>query len=312
LNGIMRGDAESLEKQSNLLLEYVKGGGGVILDTGDLPYGGEMKDIPDPFPVEETGIHEGSHFLLSQNISTTLTAELNLSKISDTQESTISYGVSFKEDSEVLVLAEDLPVVAYWDLGEGRVLWTGLRLPYFSNYYGLSQNINEEAREIYEERSKFLSEMINFVAEVSGENSAKISVEYPEPEKIVVHVEDASPEEAIWVKMSCFSGWTAEINDPKTGLRIFKAGPNMMLVFPNQNGSYDITFYFGKTLEVRVGEAVSLVSITAILGFFAYRLILKMKDKRQAQNKWDKTTHTGSGNNYVNAKSNRKHQQKQW
>jgi hypothetical protein len=304
LNGIMRGDSGSVEQQCSLLSEYVQWGGGVILDTGDLAHGGELKDIPDPFPVEETAIYEESLFLLAENVSTPLTASLHLSKMSDAQKSTISYGTSVREGSEVLVLDENLPVVAYWDLGAGRVLWTGLRLPYYSNYYGHSQEINEEAREVYEERALFLSEMVNFVTtKKSGQSVAQSGIEYPELERITVHVTDASSEEGIWVKMTYFQGWSVKVDDEKSSLRVFRAGPDMMLVFPDRAGSYSLMFYFEKTLDVTVGEVVSLISIIAISLFFVYRLVLHMKNRRQATNKWDKTRHTGSGNNYINSDS---------
>jgi len=299
LNGIMRGDSKSLENQCNLLSEYVNRGGGVILDTGDLPYGGEIKNIPDPFPVEETAIYEESRFLLSENRSTSLTKELDLTLMNSVQPSGISYGRRFKEDSKILVLDEDVPVVAYWELGNGRVLWTGLRLPYYSNYYGLSQDTNEKARETYEERAKFLSEMVNFVAkETSDESSARVSVEYPEPEKILVHVKYASPEESVWVKMTYFPGWKAKMDNGNTELRIFKAGPGMIMVFPNCDGSFDLTFYFEKTWDVTAGEAISSVSLLMIAGFFLYQLIIYIKGNK-VTNEWDKTEHTGSGNNYV-------------
>ncbi|MFZ7138729.1 MAG: 6-pyruvoyl-tetrahydropterin synthase-related protein [archaeon] len=311
LNGLLNGNSENLETQYNLLSEYVSGGRGVILDTGDIKSEEDLVDIPDLFPVEATATHTESTFLLSENASTTLTKNLNLTKMNDNQQYTISYGVHFKEGSEVLILDEDRSVVAYWELGAGKVLWTGLRLPYSSNYYGLSQDINEEARAVYDERAKLLSEMVNFVAkESSGESTAQIAVEYPEPEKIIVHVENAVPEEGIWVKMSYFPGWTAEIKDEQSSINVFKAGPDMMMVFPNQNGSYTLTFYFGKTWDVIVGEAVSLVSIIAIAVFFVYKLFRHLKNKHHVNSQWDKTEHTGSRNKDINSNFTRRGLQK--
>ncbi|MFZ7138906.1 MAG: DUF6541 family protein [archaeon] len=286
LNGLLNGNSEDLETQYKLLSKYVSGGGGVILDTGDIKFEEDMVDIPDIFPVEATAIHSESNFLLAENASTTLTKNLNLTKMSDKQHYIISYGVQFKKGSEVLVLDEDRPVVAYWELGAGKVLWTGLRLPYSSNYYGLSQDINEEARAVYDERAKLLSEMVNFVAkESSGESTAQITVEYPEPEKIIVHIENASSDEGIWVKNTYFPDWTAEIKDEESNLNVFKAGPDMMMVFPDQNGNYTLTFYFGKTWDVVVAETVSLVSITAIAIFFAYKLFRHLKNKHHINSK---------------------------
>ena len=300
LNGLISGNSQSLDIQYNLLSDYVNWGGGVILDTGDITSGGELEDIPDLFPVTETAIYAESTFLLSENVSTTLTQNVDLTKMSDGQYSTVSYGTLFNGGSKILVFDEDLPVVAYCELGAGKILWNGLRLPYYSNYYGLSQRLSKEAREIYDERAKFFSEMVVFVAkESSRESTAHVTVDYPEPEKIIVHVEDSSSEEVIWVKMTYFSGWTAEINDQKSNLKIFTTGPDMMLVFPDQLGNYDITFCFGKTLDVIVGETISSVSIMAIIVFFSYRLIIRLTNNRQANNKWHKTKHTGSGNNYL-------------
>ena len=189
-----------------------------------------------------------------------------------------------KEGANILLYDEDRPVMVYWGWGSGKVLWTGLRLPYLIMLHQDEKN------------AKLLTNILHFMSPAKqGKSRCSVQFESPDPESIVVHVEGASPREAIWVKMSYYPGWSAEIiGERRTQLRIFRAGPGMMLVFPRHEGSYDIAFYYGKTWDVMVGEAVSLTAILAILGFFIYRFITYLRGMRSFPERWVKTEHTGS------------------
>ena len=71
--------------------------------------------------------------------------------------------------------------------------------------------------------------------------------------------------------MSYYPGWTAQIKDyTDTQLRIFTAGPNMMLVFPERSGDYAVSFYFDKTMDVKLGELISIVSCITVLALTFY------------------------------------------
>ena len=57
--------------------------------------------------------------------------------------------------------------------------------------------------------------------------------------------------------MTYHPGWEAIIKDVGRRVRIFLAGPNTMLIFPEREAPLKIILRYGKTVDVIVGEAIS-------------------------------------------------------
>jgi len=135
------------------------------------------------------------------------------------------------------------------------------------------------------EQARFLANLLRYAASTEAEGSKCIShFEQPTPEEIIVHVGNGSSEDALWVKMSYYPGWTTQIEgDSQTLLKIFRAGPNMMLVFPKRSGDHTVRFYFEKTTDVKVGEFVSLMSILMfpIAAFYKATDLRRKRQKHQ-------------------------------
>jgi len=143
-----------------------------------------------------------------------------------------------------------------------------LRLP----YHGLLYKNFEEM--------KLLESMIRNVTAIAKEKShASASFEFPNAEEITVHVRNATYGEALWVKMSYYPGWAAYIGEKS--LDVFLAGPNMMMVLPGLNGDYSVRFRFEKTFDVQIGEAVSIISVIALLIVITYDLVKAWRRKRR-------------------------------
>jgi hypothetical protein len=93
--------------------------------------------------------------------------------------------------------------------------------------------------------------------------------------------------------MSYYAGWAASIDGEKDSqLRIFQAGPNMMMVFPEKEGGFSVRFVFEKAADVQTGEAISLVSAAAILVLVVFGFVRRAWVIPEG---WAKTHHTGSG-----------------
>jgi len=249
---------------SQLLSEYAGGGGCLILDTGNPQHEGETTGLPEPSPVESVKFGE-SHLMLEPTSSHDVTVSLDLSEFRSDKAQTISHSNSTRNGAGVLIHDEGEPVLAYWEWGLGKVFWTGLRLPYLII-------LDEKDKAKSEEEAKLL---INLLRQADSaeklDSKGIVRFEQKSPEEIVVHVKDGSLRDALWLKMSYYPGWTAQIEDQShTQLRIFTAGPNMMLVFPRKSGDYAVKFYFGKTLDVMVGEVISVVSLVTLLALTLY------------------------------------------
>jgi hypothetical protein len=121
--------------------------------------------------------------------------------------------------------------------------------------------------------------MLTGLVRFEGKTDGSVSFSFPSPEEITVQVTNASPREAVWVKMSYYPGWTAYLGDQT--LNIFSAGPNMMLCFPERGGDYTVRLVFGRTLEIRVGEIISIVSAVTVCLLASYDFLrVRARKKR--------------------------------
>ena len=77
--------------------------------------------------------------------------------------------------------------------------------------------------------------------------------------------------------MTYHPGWEAIIKDVGRRVRIFLAGPNTMLIFPEREAPLKIILRYGKTVDVIVGEAISASFYVILIMYFILRGILKLK-----------------------------------
>jgi len=77
--------------------------------------------------------------------------------------------------------------------------------------------------------------------------------------------------------MTYHPSWEAIIKDVGRRVRIFLAGPNTMLVFPEREAPLKIIFRYGKTVDVIVGEVVSISFYIMLIMYFILRGIFKLK-----------------------------------
>lgn len=256
----------SLPNFSELLSNYAKEGGGIILDTGNFPPEGSVSGIPAPFPVSETSSMTLS-FELTEVVPNNITANVDFAKFS-VGAYDASFAKTLKNGSVILLSDGGNPVLVFWKYGKGIVLWSGLRLPYHAL---LHQNFDE---------MKLLENMIRNATTDSRERSyASVSFEFPNAEEILVDVRNATSGNALWVKMSYYPGWTAYIGEES--LTLFLAGPDMMMVLPDLSGDYTVKFRFEKTFEVRIGEAISVISLVALCIIIMYNLVKTRRGKKR-------------------------------
>lgn len=247
---------------TELIRDYAKNGGGVILDTGGITYGGGAANIPDPFPIASTVIRD-SRYKLTQSTPSEILEGVDLESFLTDQKFSLSFALDVKDGAEIIVNDEDRPVIVSWSYEQGRVVWTGMRPPYRTTL------------DLLEDGSKLLVNLIDCVASAPKVGSAAFTTfELPEPERIDVHVSGASANDALWVKMSYYPGWRAYVNGHEQ--QVFLAGPNMMLILPGLEGDYAVTFIFGESWAEILGRVLTVVGIA----FFASLVVLPILKRR--------------------------------
>lgn len=130
------------------------------------------------------------------------------------------------------------------------------------------------------EMAKLLVNMLRFASSTESEKKEDLTFnlqpKFPNLDEIQIEVKNITAEDAVWVKMSYYPGWSARIDDKNpASLRIFQAGPNMMMVFPKRSGDYTLRFRFEKTMDVQVGEIGSLSTMIAFIAFEFFTQIKK-------------------------------------
>jgi len=258
----------------------VESGGGLILDTGEQA----DIDIPELSPVSSVAT-KNSAFNLTVASQSEVTSGIDLESFSAklrSSGSSILYASNVRNGATTLLKDGESPIIVCWNYGAGKVIWTGLKLPYLAMLY---KSVQE---------SEMLVKMFGYVSSSSLTGHATTDFNIG-TDIISVDVKGASENTGIWVKMSYYSSWGASASSSSIGtkaLKIFKAGPDMMLVFPDADGDYELVLNYGKTLALQIGE---IAAITGIIAIFASLIIRKWR----VPVGWEKTTHTGSGHKQI-------------
>ncbi|RLG41962.1 MAG: hypothetical protein DRO05_02505 [Thermoproteota archaeon] len=239
-----------------LLREYVEKGGSLIIDTGDLSYGGASSGLKEPFPITDCWIR-------NSNFNISLVGNWTSRPVNASMFSRGEYGLSYalneslREGATPLIVDEDKAVLAAMiDYGRGKVLWTGLNLPYHAVL-----NMNKE-------ESLLLEEIIRAVSERRPGSGASIRFEYPLSEELTIYVSGADESDSLFVKISYYRGWSAYLDGRK--LKIFEAGPGMMLIFPKASGDFKVEVRFEKTDDVVLGEGITAISALLLVLLAVY------------------------------------------
>ncbi|MFA5070490.1 MAG: 6-pyruvoyl-tetrahydropterin synthase-related protein [Patescibacteria group bacterium] len=250
---------KNIEKMANLLNNYVENGGGLIIEASDF--------VDDSLKSE-----------LAKKILGVYIREINVNR--DWQfeagNSAIASGIDFTEFSPALyldspwkvyvnpvkndqvenvLLTDGQPVVMAKNFGQGRVIFSGLNLPYHI------RNNNQ----LNLEETKFLNNMYKWVLNGDLEKAVPVNYEmkFISPEKREVSLrEEAS---GVVFKENYFANWHAYLEQEggKTNLTIYPAGPDFMYVpLPRNSTGATLVFQYKKSTL----EDVSLY-ITIVIGF---------------------------------------------
>ena len=218
-----------------LLEEYVKEGGGLIIETSSFGETLEMADIENPFPITEfevETVNQEWNFKTSQD---NLFKGIDFEKFSPAIFENSPWKIltppaqsSLREGAEIVLNTGQNPILITYPYGEGKVIWSGINLP----YHITSRQNREEA--------KLLANMIDWVAEDKSQllstNDYEVVTVNPEQREITVK----KPAKGVLFKENYFFNWQAHIesNGKRQKADLINAGPDMMYVFLPEDTSY--------------------------------------------------------------------------
>jgi hypothetical protein len=265
------------DKAASLLEKYVKNGGGLLIESRkeietELS---KSKVLPDPWPIEVVDKTDfGKQWFLAKKDYSEILSDINLDNFAPAVFDDGPWGIAFSEKiknwAKTILTDKDKPVLVAGELGNGRVVWSGMNFPYHITTYKNSEESRllgkiiawlEKKNELKPETALDYQKGLLPGKGLFFETS-RYKVDFVHPEKRVVTLK--SPTKGVLFKEAYYLGWKAYLNDKQVS--IYKAGPDFMYIpLSGSNPGDKITLKFTLPSIVVVGAGISLLTFIFLL-----------------------------------------------
>ena len=252
------------EKVWNMLDKYVKTGGKILIETGsDVKETDSKKDLPAVFPIKITNkTNIGTKWQLTGDSS--LTQDINLSSFGppmlDNKPWLLSMPNSLADvraNSQIILSANNNPLIVSFTYGSGQVIWSGMNLPYHLSTY---KNPEE---------AKLWKNLLMKLVDLTGVTYGNYSVDRPSPNKMVI---SGNTSKGAIFRENSYPGWTAKLtaDNYNTNLRIYRTGPtywgfSYVKIPAEVKGPFTITFSYRGEFWVYFWTVIWLLTIAMVL-----------------------------------------------
>lgn len=248
-----------LSRAFSLLTDFVNRGGGLIIEGGN-PSLEQTEAAPAPIPgaqIKRKGI--GPDWKL-QRAEGSIAVGLDLNAFAPAIFNGGPWGVSYIPSASMpswaapVLSSDGDPVMVAGTLGKGRVVWSGMNLPY---HIASTRNVEE---------SRLLTQAVSWSAPAQSTAPAYTPT-FVNPQLRRVSV--AGPASGVLLKESWVSNWHALVNGREVG--VYRAGPDFVYVPIPPGTPYPATVEMEFThtpLEV-ISDAISLIALIALVGWLA-------------------------------------------
>jgi hypothetical protein len=217
---IYGGLAHDTAKALDLLSGYVNSGGGLFFESSGTALGGGA-GAREPLPITgATNLGVQGDWRFTEE-SSPITDGIDFSSFGPPGYRggswTVSAATGVRSWAQTVLRSGSNSVVVEGQLGQGRVVWSGLNLPFHIDSYQSS------------EESRFLTTAIAWASRATSHANATASAHTDGPQQMTISVD--SNVRGVLFKESWFDRWHAYINGREVG--ILRAGPGFMYVkFP--------------------------------------------------------------------------------
>jgi len=258
----------NFEKAFEPLDEYVVNGGHLIIDTGfECPESGSTS-LPEFFPINQTvrsPLGKEWNFKVSDN---SITQGVNFSAfdppIYENSAWTLSYAPSeneVKPEARVVLQNHGHPIIVVRNYGQGRVVWSGMNLPYHISQY---KNLEEVLLH---------KNLVNWAIQPQNDQDISFNAERLRPEEAIV--EGRVEFKGVLFKENAFDGWTALLTSDGAShrLEIYHAGPDFMYVrIPKGvEAPFTVKFRYRGPLVDWFFAALSSATLLIVLDYSVFR-----------------------------------------
>lgn len=206
------------------ITDFIKGGGSLFIETGGNPSLREGTNLPEVFPAEQLNFGSlGKEWQIEANEEL---ATINFAKLEPLVYRNEPWKVSYVPDpslirkrGKILVTQAGKPVVVEYQIGQGKIIWSGL-----NSWYRPWEFKKNGMAEV-----KILDVLLKRLLETSYRPDAEVIVNREKPEKITIEGNNFS---GVVFKENYLPGWKSlvNVNGEKQNLKIYAAGPDLMYV----------------------------------------------------------------------------------
>lgn len=243
------------------LTEYVKGGGNLIIETGQKVSESEAISLPEVFPMTDSKIVVVNKPWNVGINETVLTEEIEVTDFTPLTTKYKPFAISeakpekLKEWAEPVLTKHGSVVMAMGEYGEGKVVWSGLNMPFHAID---NRNVSETI---------IFANILDWFFPDIDTPIEDFNVDIPGYEKIVVK---GNQGKGVLIKEHYNPGWSAKVNGKK--VKIFKAGLFLMYVPLESEGNF--------TLELKYNGApihwiLFTISSITFMGILIYLFLNK-------------------------------------
>ncbi|MHB8687635.1 MAG: hypothetical protein ACYDB4_10625 [Candidatus Dormibacteraceae bacterium] len=257
---IYGGLAHDSARASALLNGYVRSGGGLVVESSgsSLAAGADLKE---PLPVTGTTDHAVDGDWQFKTVSSPVTDGIDFSSFSPARYNggpwTVSGATGVRGWAQTVVWSGAESVVAVGQLGQGRVVWSGLNLPFHVDSYANA------------EESRFLTTAMAWATRPTSPVNASGSAHLDGPQQMTISL--GSGARGALFKESWFDRWHAYVNGREAP--IFRAGPGFMYVLLPRATRLPATIQwrYERSVADWAGLVISAAALIALLSWPRWR-----------------------------------------
>ncbi|HVS48449.1 MAG TPA: hypothetical protein VHJ99_06065 [Candidatus Dormibacteraeota bacterium] len=257
---IYGGRAHDSAHAFDLLKAYVSSGGGLIIDSRGSPLA-DGSGISEPLPITGATSRAVSGDFRFKAASSPLTDGIDFSSFGPARYGggpwMLSAATGVRSWAHTVLWSGDDSVVVAGQFGQGRVVWSGLNLPYHIDSYRSA------------EESRFLTTAMTWASRSRNDVAATASARRDGPQQMTVSVD--SPARGVLFKESWFDRWHAYVNGRE--VEVLRAGPGFMYILLPESARFpaEVQWRYEKSVADWAGIAVSAATLIALVTWPRWR-----------------------------------------
>jgi hypothetical protein len=257
---IYGGRAHDSTRAFDLLNGYVRSGGGLIVESSGSPLAGGS-GINEPIPITGATGHDVEGDWRFKTESSPITDGIDFSSFGPARYSggpwTVSAATGVRTWAQTVVWSGADSVVVAGRLGQGRVVWSGLNLPFHIDSYRSA------------EESRFLTTAMAWASRSKNDVAAISSARRDGPQQMTISVD--SNARGVLFKESWFDRWHAYVNGREVD--VLRAGPGFMYILLPKDTRFPaaVQWRYEKSVADWAGIVVSAATLIALVTWPRWR-----------------------------------------